>query len=49
MLVHGIKDSNVLSAGAGLVMVYLMALVLLASGGLHIPAGIERAWLALCC
>jgi hypothetical protein len=38
LLVHGIKDSNLLSGGAGLVMVYLMALLLLASGGLHIPA-----------
>jgi hypothetical protein len=38
LLVHAIKDSNLLSGGAGLVMVYLMALILLASGGLHIPA-----------
>lgn len=48
MLVHGIKDSNVLSAGAGLAMLYLMTLVLLASGGLHIPAGISaHGWLYL--
>lgn len=46
MLVHGIKDSNVLSAGAGLAMLYLMTLVLLACGGLHIPAGISaHGWL----
>jgi hypothetical protein len=46
MLVHGIKDSNVLSAGAGLAMLYLMTLMLLASGGLHIPAGIgAHGWL----
>jgi len=48
MLVHGIKDSNVLSAGAGLAMLYLMTLTLLASGGLHIPAGISaHGWLYL--
>ncbi|HUE66153.1 MAG TPA: hypothetical protein VMO78_17410 [Rhizomicrobium sp.] len=46
MLVHGIKDSNVLSAGAGLAMVYLMTLVLLATGGLYVPAGISaHGWL----
>lgn len=46
MLVHGIKDSNVLSAGAGLAMLYLMTLMLLASGGLRIPAGISaHGWL----
>jgi hypothetical protein len=48
MLVHGIKDSNVLSAGAGLAMLYLMALTLLASGGLKIPMGISsHGWLYL--
>ena len=48
MLVHGIKDSNVLSAGAGLAMLYLMTLALLASGGLTIPAGISaHGWLYL--
>jgi hypothetical protein len=40
MLVHSIKDSNVLSAGAGLAMVYLIVLALLASGGLAIPAAL---------
>ena len=48
MLIHGIKDSNILSAGAGLAMVYLMTLLLLASGGLQIPAGISaHGWLYL--
>ena len=41
MLVHGIKDSNVLSGGAGLVMVYVMVLLLLATGGLQVPAGLS--------
>ena len=46
MLVHGIKDSNLLSGGAGLVMVYLMLLGLLAVGGLHIPATLNtHSWL----
>ena len=40
MLVHSIKDSNVLSAGAGLAMVWLMAPLLLATGGLQLP----REW-----
>jgi hypothetical protein len=37
MLVHSIKDSNLLSGGAGLAMVWLVVLVLLATGGLQIP------------
>jgi hypothetical protein len=41
LLVHGIKDSNVLSAGAGLAMVYLIVLALLATGGLTIPAALS--------
>jgi len=46
MLVHGIKDSNLLSGGAGLAMVYLMLLALLAVGGLHIPATFNsHGWL----
>lgn len=46
MLVHGIKDSNLLSGGAGLVMVYLMLLALLGLGGLHIPASLNtHSWL----
>ena len=48
MLVHGIKDSNVLSAGAGLAMLYLIMLLLLATGGLHIPASISaHGWIYL--
>lgn len=48
MLVHGIKDSNVLSAGAGLGMLYLMTLLLLATGGLHIPPSISaHGWIYL--
>jgi hypothetical protein len=46
LLVHAIKDSNVMSAGAGLVMVYVMVLTLLARGGLHIPAVLSaHGWL----
>jgi hypothetical protein len=46
LLVHGIKDSNVLSAGAGLAMVYVIVLVLLATGGLQIPAALNaHGWL----
>jgi hypothetical protein len=46
MLVHAIKDSNLLSGGAGLAMVYVMLLALLASGGLHIPAALSaHSWL----
>jgi hypothetical protein len=50
MLVHSIKDSNVLSGGAGLVMVTVMVLLLLATGGLKIPAGLggpngHQVWL----
>lgn len=46
LLVHGIKDSNVLSAGAGLFMLYLMALVLVAVKGLRVPVAITaHGWL----
>lgn len=46
MLVHAIKDSNILSGGAGLAMVYLLLLLLLATGGLRIPAAMgAHAWL----
>jgi hypothetical protein len=46
VLVHSIKDSNVLSAGAGLAMVYLIVLALLAVGGLQIPAALSvHGWL----
>ncbi len=46
LLVHSIKDSNLLSGGAGLAMVYLMLLALLAVGGLKIPAAFNaHGWL----
>lgn len=38
ILLHAVKDTNVLSAGAGLAMVWLMLLALVASGGLKLPA-----------
>ncbi len=41
MIVHAIKDSNVLSAGAALTMVWLIALALLLLGGLRIPRMFE--------
>jgi hypothetical protein len=41
MIVHAIKDSNVLSAGAALTMVWLIALALLLLGGLRIPQMFE--------
>jgi hypothetical protein len=48
MLIHAIKDSNVLSAGAGLAMVWIMALALLATGGLQVPASVsEHLWVYL--
>jgi hypothetical protein len=48
MLLHAIKDSNVLSAGAGLAMVWIMALALLATGGLQIPASVnDNLWVYL--
>jgi hypothetical protein len=37
LLLHAIKDSNLLSGGAGLAMVWLVLLALLATGGLQIP------------
>jgi hypothetical protein len=46
LLIHAIKDSNILSGGAGLAMVYLLLMLLLATGGLHIPAVMgTHAWL----
>ena len=38
ILLHAVKDSNVLSAGAGLTMVLLMLLALVASGVMRLPA-----------
>ena len=34
---HGIKDSNLLSGGAGIAMVFILCAILLAFGGLHVP------------
>jgi hypothetical protein len=45
MLVHGIKDSNLLSGGAGLAMVWLLGFLLLATGGLHIPVMPGQTWI----
>ena len=46
LLVHAIKDSNILSGAAGLVMVYLLLLLLLATGGLRFPAAMgTNVWL----
>jgi hypothetical protein len=45
-LAHSIKDSNILSAGAGLAMVWLMVPLLLATGGLQLPDRLMgQAWL----
>ena len=38
VLLHAVKDTNVLSAGAGLTMVWLMLLALVASGVMKLPA-----------
>jgi hypothetical protein len=38
VLLHAIKDSNVLSAGAGFAMLWLMLVTLLAVGAVHLPA-----------
>ena len=45
MLAHGIKDSNILSGGAALVMVWVLGIVLLATGGLHLPVLPGQRWL----
>lgn len=45
MATHGIKDSNLLSGGAALTMVWLLGLILLATGGLHIPPLPGQGWL----
>ena len=42
---HGIKDSNLLSGGAGLAMVWILGAILLASGGLHLPVLPGSKWL----
>ena len=44
-LLHAVKDSNILSAGAGLVTVWLVLLVLLSAGGAPLPALLtDNAW-----
>jgi hypothetical protein len=45
MLMHGIKDSNLLSGGASLVMVWILGVILLACGGLNLPALPGQGWL----
>lgn len=45
MAVHGIKDSNLLSGGAGLAMVWILGLILLLTGGLHLPTLPGQGWL----
>jgi hypothetical protein len=45
-LVHAIKDSNLLSGGAGLAMVWLVLLALLAGGGFQLPqVAMDHRWL----
>jgi hypothetical protein len=41
VLLHAVKDTNVLSASAGLVMVWLMLLVLVAGGFMKMPAIVQ--------
>jgi hypothetical protein len=38
ILLHAVKDTNVLSAGAGLVVAWMMLLALVASGAMKLPA-----------
>jgi hypothetical protein len=46
-LLHAIKDTNVLSAGASLIMVWLMFLALVTMGGLNLSAVLSHyAWIA---
>lgn len=44
-IIHGIKDSNLLSGGAGLAMVWILGAILLAAGGLHLPVLPGSKWL----
>jgi hypothetical protein len=47
VIAHAIKDSNILSGGAGLAMVWLVLLVLVATGGLALPAAVvAHGWAA---
>lgn len=44
-LLHAVKDSNILSGGAGLVTVWLVLLALLSAGGAPLPALLtDNAW-----
>jgi len=47
VLVHAVKDSNVLSAGAGLVVIGLMLLAVVATGILKLPAAVSSNLWAL--
>jgi hypothetical protein len=44
-IAHAIKDSNLLSGGAGLAMVGILGAALLANGGLHLPVLPGSKWL----
>ena len=45
VLLHAVKDTNVLSAGAGLAMVWLMLLALVGSGIMKLPAFVpDHSW-----
>jgi len=46
LLIHAIKDSNILSGAASLVMVYVLVILLMGFGGLHIPGNLTgNTWL----
>ncbi len=44
VLLHAVKDTNVLSAGAGLAMVWLMLLTLVEGGVMKLPAFVPDHW-----
>jgi hypothetical protein len=46
LLIHAIKDSNILSGAASLVMVYVLLILLMGFGGLHVPGNLtNNTWL----
>ena len=46
LLIHAIKDSNILSGAASLVMVYILLVLLMGFGGLHVPGNLAgNRWL----
>lgn len=46
LLIHAIKDSNILSGAASLVMVYVLLILLMGFGGLHLPGNLtNNTWL----